>query len=76
MIRIDHISFEFASPDEKFAYDLYAEWDSFYRNCFEQAVEECCAAYDREKLLYEIGRLDLDLGTIPEEDFTGSFPGD
>ena len=74
MIRIDHISFEFASPDEKFAYDLYAEWDSFYRNCFEQAVEECCAAYDREKLLYEIGRLDLDLGTIPEEDFYREFP--
>lgn len=74
MIRIDHISFEFASPDEKFAYDLYAEWDSFYRDCFEQAVEECCAAYDREKLLYEIGRLDLDLGTIPEEDFYREFP--
>ena len=74
MIRIDHISFEFASPDEKFAYGLYAEWDSFYRDCFELAVEECCAAYDREKLLYEIGRLDLDLGTIPEEDFYREFP--
>lgn len=74
MIRIDHISFEFAAPDEKFAYDLYAKWDSFCRDCFEQAVEECCAAYDREKVLYEIGRLDLDLGTIPEEDFYREFP--
>lgn len=74
MIRIDHISFEFASPDEKFAHGLYAEWDSFCRDCFEQAVEECCAAYDREKVLYEIGRLDLDLGTIPEEDFYREFP--
>lgn len=74
MIRIDHISFEFASPDEKFAYGLYAEWDNFCRNCFEQAVEECCVAYDREKVLYEIGRLELDLGTIPEEDFYREFP--
>lgn len=74
MIRIDHISFEFASPDEKFAYGLYAEWDSFCRDCFGQAVEECCAAYDREKVLYEIGRLELDLGTIPEEDFYREFP--
>lgn len=74
MIRIDHISFEFASPDEKFAHGLYAEWECFCRDCFEQAVEECCAAYDREKVLYEIGRLDLDLGTIPEEDFYREFP--
>lgn len=74
MIRIDHISFEFASPDEKFAHGLYAEWDNFYRDCFERVVEECCIAYDQERVLHEIGRLELDLGSIPEEEFHREFP--
>lgn len=74
MIRIDHISFELTAPGEDFARRLYADWDSFCRHCFEQVVEECCAPYDREKMLHEIERLDLDLGSIPEEDFYREFP--
>jgi len=74
MIRIDHISFEFAAPDERFAYELYAGWDGFCRDCFERVVEECCAVYNREKALYEVGRLELDLDLIPEEGFYSEFP--
>ena len=74
MIRIDHISFDFIAPDEKFANGLYADWDSFCRRCFEQVVEECCAACDKEKVLYEIEQLELDLSSIPEEDFYREFP--
>ena len=74
MIRIDHISFDFTAPDEKFAYGLYADWDSFCRYCFEQVVEECYADCDKEKVLYEIEQLELDLGSIPEEDFYREFP--
>lgn len=74
MIRIDHISFEFVAPDETFAHGLYAGWDGFCRNCFERVVEECLATYDKERVLYEIGRLELDLGSIPEEEFYREFP--
>ena len=74
MIRIDHISFEFVAPDESFAHELYAEWDGFCRDCFEWVVEECCAVYDKERVLHEIGRLKLDLGSIPEEEFYREFP--
>ena len=74
MIRIDHISFEFTAPDEQFAYGLHADWDGFCRRCFEQVVEECCAAHNKEKVLHEIERLELDLGSIPEEDFYLEFP--
>ncbi|WP_293670312.1 contractile injection system tape measure protein [uncultured Parabacteroides sp.] len=74
MIRIDHISFEFAAPDEAFAHKLYADWDGFCRRCFEQVVEECYAFYDKDKVLHEIERLDLDLGGIPEEYFYREFP--
>lgn len=74
MIWIDHISFEFVAPDEAFAHGLYAGWDSFCRDCFERVVEECCIAYDQERVLHEIGRLELDLGSIPEEEFYREFP--
>ncbi len=74
MIRIDHISFEFAAPGEDFAYSLYADWEGFCRTCFENIVEECFSEYDRDKVLHEIETIDLDLGSIPEEDFYREFP--
>lgn len=74
MIRIDRISFEFTAPGEDFAHTLYADWDGFCRNCVEQVLDECLSAYDKEKVLHEIERLDLDLGGIPEADFYHEFP--
>ena len=74
MIRIDHLSFEFTVPDEAFAHGLYADWEAFCRNCFEQVVEECLADYDKDKVLHVLEQLDLDLGSIPEEDFPEEFP--
>ncbi|WP_278503761.1 contractile injection system tape measure protein [Phocaeicola barnesiae] len=74
MIRIDHISFGFAVPDEGFARGLYADWDGFCHRCFTQVAEECLAPYGNDKALYELERLDLDLGSIPEEDFYDEYP--
>lgn len=74
MIRIDHISFEFAATGEDFAHSLYADWDGFCRTCFENIVEECFSEYDRDKVLHKIETIDLDLGCIPEEDFYREFP--
>lgn len=74
MIRIDHISFEFAAADERFVHDLYADWDGFCRNCFEKTVDECFSPLDKDRVLHEIELLELDLGGIPEEDFYREFP--
>lgn len=74
MISIDRISFEFAMDDERFAQGLYADWDSFCRTCVENILEECLSVYDKDKVLYEIEKLDLDLGGIPQEDFYTEFP--
>lgn len=74
MIRIDHLSFEFAMDDERFAQRLYADWDSFCRTCVEDIVEECFSAYDKDRVLHEVEKLDLDLGSIPQEDFHTEFP--
>lgn len=74
MIRIEHLSFDLTAPDEEFAQGLYAGWDAFCRDCVERVLDECLSPYDRERTLHEIGRLDLDLGGIPEEDFYREFP--
>lgn len=74
MIRIDHISLEFAAADERFVHDLYADWDGFCRNCFEKTVDECFSPLDKDRVLHEIELLELDLGGIPEEDFYREFP--
>lgn len=74
MIRIDHISFELTAPDERFAQELYADWDGFCLHCFTRVAEECLAPYDDHEMLLEMERLDLDIGSIPEEDFYDEFP--
>ncbi|WP_237038479.1 contractile injection system tape measure protein [Phocaeicola faecalis] len=74
MISIDHLSFDFVMDDERFAQGLYADWDSFCRTCLENIVEECLSVYDRDRVLHEIEMLDLDLGSIPQEDFRSEFP--
>lgn len=74
MIRIDKISFDFNVENEAFAYDLYAKWDEFCRECFENVVDEYLTGYDRKKMLIEIEMLDIDLGDIPEDDFYRQFP--
>lgn len=74
MISIGHISFEFAMDDERFAQGLYADWDSFCRTCVENILEECLSVYDKDKVLHEIEKIDLDLGGIPQEDFYTEFP--
>ena len=62
MIRIEHISFEFAAADERFVHDLYADWGGFCRNYFEKTVDECLSPLDKDKVLHEIELLELDLG--------------
>ncbi len=61
MIRIDHISFDFSAPDERFAQNLYADWNHFCHRCFERVSEECLAPYGDDRILHELERLELDL---------------
>lgn len=74
MIRIDRMDFDFTAPEEDFARRLYADWDGFFHKCVEAVVEECLSGYDKTKVMLEIDKLDLDLGTIPEADFYSEFP--
>ena len=73
MTLIDNISFRFRMTDELFARELYADWDGFCQRCVTDVLEEFFYRYDKKDIYMEIGRLDLDLGGIPQEEFYGSF---
>ena len=71
MTLIDNISFRFRMTDELFARELYADWDGFCQRCVTDVLEEFFYRYDKKDIYMEIGRLDLDLGGIPQEEFYG-----
>lgn len=74
MIRIDNISFDFKMDNDAFAHELYAKWDDFCRECFENIIEEYLSEYDRKKILLTVAELELDLGTLQEDEFHRQFP--
>lgn len=59
---------------EEFAHHLYADWNGFCRICFERVMDECLSGYDKDKVLHELEQVELDLGSIPEDDFYQEFP--
>ena len=74
MTVIDKISFRFRMADEHFARNLYADWDGFCRRCVTDILEEFFSRYDNKGDYIEVDRLDLDLGSIPQEKFYDEFP--
>lgn len=74
MTVIDKISFRFRMADEQFARNLYADWDGFCRRCVTDILEEFFSRYDNKGDYIEVDRLDLDLGSIPQEKFYDEFP--
>lgn len=74
MISIDSVRFDFIAPEEKFVRHMYANWDDFCHSCFEQVVEECCMPYDEEGTLFQLDKIDIDLGMIEEEKLYEEYP--
>lgn len=74
MIRIDNVKFDFIAPEEKFVRHMYANWEEFCHSCFEQVVEECCMPYDEDGTLYQLDKIDIDLGNIQEEMLYEEYP--
>ena len=74
MIKIDKVEFDFVVPEMEFANRLYSDWDTFCHNCFEHLVEEYFMPYDDDGIIYEIGKIEFDLGNIPEERFYEEYP--
>ena len=74
MTLIDNISLDFLMQDEGFTRRLYADWDRFCRESVTELLDEFFTRYDSQDTYIEIDRLDLDLGSIPQEEFYDLFP--
>lgn len=74
MTVIDKISFRFSMQDERFARNLYADWDEFCRKSVTGILDEFFLCYDTKDTYIEIDGLELDLGSIPQEEFHDLFP--
>lgn len=74
MITINKVVFDFKMEEESFARSLYGNWDSFCRNAFEYVVDSILSRYDRTDEIIRLESLEVDLGTMAEEEFHEFFP--
>lgn len=74
MNRIGRVQFNFDMQNEQFAHRLYARWDPFFVQNFERIADEVLSKYDVPTEQIELQQLDLDLGTLNEEEFDWKFP--
>jgi hypothetical protein len=74
MITIGKISFRFGMTDLMFARKLYEDWDEFCRCCVTEVLDEYLSRFDRKETYIELDRLELQLGSIPQEEFHTEFP--
>lgn len=74
MNTIGRIQFDFRMRNELFAQQLYGDWDRFFASSFEKVADEVLGHYDTAGDVIEIDCLNLDLGTIAEDEFYETFP--
>lgn len=74
MTIVDRISLEFDMADEHFARELYREWSAFCRRCVVDVAEEFFSRYDSRDVYIELDMLQLELGTVSQENFMSEFP--
>lgn len=72
MNQISKIQLHFQMQNEDFARNLYGRWDSFFANNVERILNEEVEMGNEELLI--IDKLELDLGSLLEEEFDEQFP--
>lgn len=74
MNAIGKITFDFHMQNEAFARDLYARWDHFFALGFEQVAAEVFSDRDMPGQIWQLEKLELDMGEFPENGFYEAFP--
>lgn len=67
-------AFDFKMENEEFARSLYARWDQFFVVNFEKIADKLLIKHDVPDSMIQIDKLELDLGSIDEENFYEYFP--
>lgn len=74
MNQIGKIEFNFSAQNELFVQSLYGRWDIFFAQSIEHVADELLTRYATQSDYIEITRLDIEIGTLPEEEFEEKFP--
>lgn len=74
MVTIYGVRMDFLTGNMGFARELYGRWDSFCRIGVEEVLEEVFSRYDSPDEVIQVGRLEVDLAVVAEEEFYESFP--
>jgi hypothetical protein len=72
-MNINTCRFLIDAKDEPFVRKLYARWDNFFQHSFEKVFDEVISPFDKEDGVWQIERLELDLGSLPQESFDAAF---
>ncbi len=60
--------------NEQFAQSLYSRWDTFFAQKFEHIADEILIRHDIQSDYIEIKQLDIEIGTLLEDEFDEKFP--
>lgn len=74
MVTVYGIRLEFGMEEEAFARELYGRWEEFFRSGVEEVMEAVFSRYDGEDEVIRVGSLEVELGTVPQEEFYERFP--
>ncbi len=74
MNQIALLKFDFTMQNEDFARSLYGRWDGFFASCFERVADQVLTLYSPPTEHLEIDLMELDLGTMEEEELDEQFP--
>lgn len=74
MITIHDIKLDFSVEDSRFARELYGRWDMFCHTGVEEVMDRVLSRYDSDEEVIRVGRMELDLGVLPEDEFYERFP--
>lgn len=72
-MNINVCRFFIDATDETFVKNLYCEWNGFFDDSFVAVFDEVLSAQDADDDIWQIDRLELDLGALPQEGFADSF---
>jgi len=74
MNNVHSIVIDLQTGNEEFIHQLYGRWEHFFEKNIREIADRLLMKHDDDSVVIEISGLDIDLGSIAEEDFDRRFP--
>ena len=74
MNTVDKIAIQLKAGNEAFVRELYSRWEAFVEQHLVRIADRVLSRRDETETVIEITKLEVDLGSIREEQFDRNFP--